>query len=84
VAGPSDDVAADDRGLRARDSLRGPPAAAEGRADRGLGGPRADAVPRHRFGDDVDRPLMKSDGSYTYFASDIAYHKSSSTAASAT
>jgi arginyl-tRNA synthetase len=28
------------------------------------------------FGDDVDRPLMKSDGTYTYFASDIAYHKS--------
>src|ERR1700674_4044219 len=28
------------------------------------------------FGDDIDRPLMKSDGSYTYFASDIAYHKS--------
>src|SRR5579885_2322499 len=28
------------------------------------------------FGDDVDRPLRKSDGSYTYFASDIAYHKS--------
>ena len=27
------------------------------------------------FGDDVDRPLMKSDGTYTYFASDIAYHK---------
>jgi arginyl-tRNA synthetase len=27
------------------------------------------------FGDDVDRPLMKSDGSYTYFASDITYHK---------
>ncbi len=27
------------------------------------------------FGDDIDRPLMKSDGSYTYFASDIAYHK---------
>jgi arginyl-tRNA synthetase len=27
------------------------------------------------FGDDVDRPLMKSDGSYTYFAADIAYHK---------
>jgi arginyl-tRNA synthetase len=26
------------------------------------------------FGDDVDRPLRKSDGSYTYFASDIAYH----------
>lgn len=28
------------------------------------------------FGDDVDRPLLKSDGSYTYFASDIAYHAS--------
>jgi arginyl-tRNA synthetase len=27
------------------------------------------------FGDDVDRPLKKSDGSYTYFASDIAYHR---------
>src|SRR3569832_2167714 len=27
------------------------------------------------FGDDVDRPLKKSDGSYAYFASDIAYHK---------
>jgi arginyl-tRNA synthetase len=28
------------------------------------------------FGDDVDRPLKKSDGSYTYFATDVAYHKS--------
>ena len=27
------------------------------------------------FGDDTDRPLLKSDGSYTYFASDIAYHR---------
>ena len=27
------------------------------------------------YGDDVDRPLIKSDGSYTYFASDIANHK---------
>jgi len=27
------------------------------------------------YGDDVDRPLLKSDGAYTYFASDIAYHK---------
>ena len=26
------------------------------------------------FGDDVDRPIAKSDGSYTYFANDIAYH----------
>ena len=28
-----------------------------------------------QFGDDVDRPLRKSDGSFTYFASDIAYHQ---------
>ncbi len=26
------------------------------------------------FGDDKDRVLIKSDGSYTYFASDVAYH----------
>jgi arginyl-tRNA synthetase len=28
-----------------------------------------------RFGDDVDRPLKKSDGSWTYLAPDIAYHR---------
>jgi arginyl-tRNA synthetase len=27
-----------------------------------------------RFGDDQDRPLRKSDGSWTYFAADAAYH----------
>ncbi len=27
------------------------------------------------FGDDIDRPLLKSDGSYTYFASDVAYSR---------
>ncbi len=27
------------------------------------------------FGDDMDRPLLKSDGSYTYFASDVAYSR---------
>ncbi|NVO23704.1 arginine--tRNA ligase [Donghicola mangrovi] len=26
------------------------------------------------YGDDVDRPIKKSDGSWTYFAPDIAYH----------
>ncbi|MGH7014023.1 MAG: arginine--tRNA ligase [Stellaceae bacterium] len=26
------------------------------------------------FGDDVDRPIKKADGSWTYFAADIAYH----------
>ena len=28
-----------------------------------------------QFGDDTDRALIKSDGSYTYFAADIAYHR---------
>lgn len=28
------------------------------------------------FGDDIDRPLKKSDGSYTYFAADVAYFQS--------
>ena len=37
--------------------------------------PRAQTLFRAtRFGDDVDRPLRKSDGSNTYFAGDIAYH----------
>jgi arginyl-tRNA synthetase len=27
-----------------------------------------------QFGDDIDRPIKKSDGSHTYFAGDIAYH----------
>ena len=26
------------------------------------------------FGDDTDRPLQKSDGTWTYFATDVAYH----------
>src|SRR3546814_15602273 len=26
------------------------------------------------FGDDTDRPLKKSDGTWTYFAADLAYH----------
>src|SRR5690606_17240531 len=28
------------------------------------------------FGDDIDRALQKSDGSYTYFAADVAYFRS--------
>jgi len=38
--------------------------------------PRAQTLFRATaFGDEVDRPLKKSDGSWTYFATDIAYHK---------
>jgi len=37
--------------------------------------PRAQTLFRAtRFGDEVDRPLRKSDGTWTYFAADIAYH----------
>jgi len=54
----------------------------EGRLPPPKGGPVEDYEDREQtlfrataFGDDVDRPLIKSDGSYTYFASDIAYHR---------
>ena len=54
----------------------------EGRLPPPKGGPVEDYEDREqtlfratKYGDDVDRPLIKSDGSYTYFASDIANHK---------
>jgi arginyl-tRNA synthetase len=54
----------------------------EGRLPPPKGGPVEDYEDREQtlfrataYGDDVDRPLLKSDGSYTYFASDIAYHR---------
>ena len=54
----------------------------EGRLPPPKGGPIEDYEDREQtlfrataYGDDVDRPLKKSDGGYTYFASDIAYHK---------
>ncbi len=38
--------------------------------------PRAQLLFRAtQFGDEVDRPLQKSDGTNTYFANDIAYHR---------
>jgi arginyl-tRNA synthetase len=64
-------------------SLRGGGEVYEGRLPPPKGGNFEDWEDREQtlfrstaFGDDVDRPLLKSDGSYTYFASDIAYHKS--------
>jgi arginyl-tRNA synthetase len=54
----------------------------QGRLDRPKGAPEEDWEDREqtlfratKYGDDVDRPLIKSDGSYTYFAADIAYHR---------
>lgn len=36
-----------------------------------------------RFGDDQDRPIRKSDGSWTYFGADLAYHYQKAQAADA-
>jgi arginyl-tRNA synthetase len=77
IEGGKDLVAQTIAGLRAQGEVF------EGRLPPPKGAPFEDWEDREQtlfratdFGDDVDRPLMKSDGSYTYFASDIAYHKS--------
>ena len=77
VHGDTDLVAATIDWLRARDLVY------KGRLQPPKGAPPDDWEDREQtlfrstaFGDDVDRPLKKSDGSYTYFASDIAYHRS--------
>jgi arginyl-tRNA synthetase len=77
VEGGEDAVAATITALRAEGKVY------EGRLPPPKGAPSEDWEDREQtlfratdFGDDVDRPLKKSDGSYTYFANDIAYHKS--------
>ena len=77
VEGPRDQVAATIVELRSQDDVY------EGRLPPPKGQAVDDWEDRQQtlfrataFGDDIDRPLMKSDGSYTYFASDIAYHRS--------
>jgi len=76
IEGGPDQVAATIASLRASGEVY------EGRLSPPKGGNLEDWEDREQtlfrstdFGDDVDRPLLKSDGSYTYFASDIAYHK---------
>ena len=76
VQGAADQVAATIDWLRARGEVY------EGRLPPPKGAPAEDWEDREQtlfrstaFGDDVDRALNKSDGSYTYFASDIAYHR---------
>jgi arginyl-tRNA synthetase len=71
-----------DEVARTLESLREQGKVYEGRLPPPKGAPVDDWEDREQtlfrataFGDDVDRPLRKSDGSYTYFASDIAYHK---------
>lgn len=49
----------------------------KGGGEKSLGDWEARRQPLFRstlFGDDVDRPLQKPDGQFTYFAADIAYH----------
>jgi arginyl-tRNA synthetase len=77
IEGGKDQVTATIKSLQASDEVY------EGRLPPPKGGNLEDWEDREQtlfrstaFGDDVDRPLKKSDGSYTYFASDIAYHKS--------
>ena len=77
IQGKQDQVGATIDALRARGEIY------EGRLPPPKGAPVEDWEDREQtlfkstdFGDDVDRPLKKSDGSYTYFASDIAYHRS--------
>src|SRR5580692_9109974 len=76
IDGQTDLVAATIAFLRAKGDVY------EGRLPPPKGAPVEDYEDREQtlfrataYGDDVDRPLLKSDGSYTYFASDIAYHK---------
>lgn len=76
IEGGSNRVAATIDFLRARGDVY------EGRLPPPKGAPVEDWEDREQtlfrataYGDDVDRPLLKSDGGYTYFASDIAYHK---------
>jgi arginyl-tRNA synthetase len=75
--GPDGDLVA-----AAIEELRSGDLVYEGRLPPPKGAPSEDWEDREQtlfrstqYGDDVDRALKKSDGSYTYFASDIAYHK---------
>jgi len=77
IEGKRDEVGATIEGLRKSGEVY------EGRLPPPKGGNLEDWEDREQtlfrsteFGDDVDRPLKKSDGGYTYFASDIAYHRS--------
>jgi arginyl-tRNA synthetase len=70
-----------DKVKAAIDALRKKGLIYQGRLDKPLGHDDEEWEDREQtlfkstsFGDDTDRALQKSDGSYTYFAGDIAYH----------
>ena len=65
------------------DELRGKGLVFQGRLPPPKGEPADDWEDREQtlfkataFGDDIDRALLKSNGSFTYFAADMAYHRS--------
>src|SRR5712691_4837057 len=76
IEGPRDEVAETIAALRRAGYVY------EGRLPPPKGAPIEDWEDREQtlfrstaFGDDIDRPLKKSDGCYTYFATDMAYHR---------
>ena len=74
--GPRDEVAETIADLKARDLIykgRLPPP--KGKVDEDWEDREQLLFRSTAFGDDIDRPLVKSDGSYAYFAGDIAYHR---------
>jgi len=74
--GPRDEVAETIADLKAKDLIykgRLPPP--KGKVDEDWEDREQLLFRSTAFGDDIDRPLVKSDGSYAYFAGDIAYHR---------
>jgi arginyl-tRNA synthetase len=74
--GPRDEIAETINDLKARGLIykgRLPPP--KGKADEDWEDREQLLFRSTQFGDDSDRPLVKSDGSYAYFAGDIAYHR---------
>jgi arginyl-tRNA synthetase len=76
MEGPRDEVAETINDLKARGLIykgRLPPP--KGKVDEDWEDREQLLFRSTEFGDDSDRPLVKSDGSYAYFAGDIAYHR---------
>jgi arginyl-tRNA synthetase len=74
--GPRDEVAETINDLKARGLIyRGRLPPPKGKVDEDWEDREQLLFRSTKFGDDIDRPLVKSDGSYAYFAGDIAYHR---------
>ena len=74
--GPRDEIAETIADLKTRDLIyqgRLPPP--KGKIDEDWEDREQLLFRASEFGDDMDRPLVKSDGTYAYFAGDIAYHR---------